>query len=397
MAVGSWSPGGTSASTPFGTGWAGAVQPNSGIVQGNTMGGSSSGGGGGSNPWGSQYVSSNPADAYGQVYAPVANEAFRLYQNNEGFNPFPTSTVHGQSANTQSALNTLGNATTSQGIYDAIGFAGQTASQGGLNDQQRMLLMNGINPVAMGEQQITTAPGYQEIYGRTQDGNPYFQQMLEGQLQGISDQIKRDSSGSGRYGSGAMYGRMGEQLGNVQAQTLYNQYNQDQQTGLAALQGQSNVEGANIANRVGAAQTGIGIYDQGIARALQASGMLPGLEQAKYMAPQMQLSAGQMQDQFNQSLLDSEVARHMDEHSAPWNRLQMLGNTTGAINMPGQNLSYMTGQGQLALNRDQFQSQQPSGIGQALGTVGAIGTIGNQLTGGALGDGIGNWLSGILG
>lgn len=390
MASYAWNPTGQ-------TGGSGGVQgrpwnptgQSSGIVQGSTASGGS-GGGSQSNPWGNSFVSSNPADAYGQIYSPVANEAFRLYSQNQGFNPYQGSTVAPMGEMTLSGVNALGSMQSNPAIQQAMSFSGDLAAQGGMNDQQRMMLANGIMPVATGQQKIGTGAGYEEVYGRTQNGNPFFQEMLEGQLQDQQDALNRQFSGSGRYGSGAHADTMMDRLGNIRASTLYNQYNQDQQNALAALQGQTNVEGANIANQVGAAQTGVGLYDQGISRALQASSMLPGLETASMIAPQARIGAGQMFDNQEQQRMDSNIARYLDEQAAPWNRLQQLGNVTGAVSMPGQNLSYLTGQGQLAL-------QQPSGVGQAIGTIGALGTVGNQLTGGALGEGIGSWLGGLFG
>lgn len=132
-----------------------------------------------------------------------------------------------------------------------------------------------------------------------QQGNPYFEDALRGQLDKTAAQTQSQFSGSGRYGSGANTDVLTNQLGNIRSNALSDQFNRDSQNMLAA-NGQIDTSNQN--------QLG-----------LQGNAMASNLA-----AQQAVVGAGQLQDQNAQQKLQSDYAKWQATDMQDWTRLGLL-------------------------------------------------------------------------
>ncbi|MDK4703900.1 tail fiber domain-containing protein [Rhizobium sp. CNPSo 4062] len=124
------------------------------------------------------------------------------------------------------------------------------------------------------------------------NGNPYFNQALQGQLDNTAAQVQSQFSGSGRYGSAANTNALTTQLGNIRSNALYNQYNQDTQNMLAANNAIDSANSTNYQNQLAGNQAVI--------------------------------SAGQLQDAAKQADLDAAQRKWTAEDNQGWTRLGLL-------------------------------------------------------------------------
>jgi hypothetical protein len=124
------------------------------------------------------------------------------------------------------------------------------------------------------------------------NGNPYFNSALQGQLDQTENQVQSSFSGAGRYGSGANTGVLTQQLGNVRASAMSDQFNRD----------------------TGNMLTANGQIDQ--ANSNQFQNRLAG-EQAV-------IGAGQLQDASHQADLDAKLQRFQARDNKDWTRLGLL-------------------------------------------------------------------------
>ncbi len=145
-------------------------------------------------------------------------------------------------------------------------------------------------------------PGYQQAADTASGAylggaNPYLDQLYSSGADDISNRLKSLYSGMGRYGSAPMEGELAQNLGNFRAQIYAHAYENERN------------------------------------RQLQAAGMLPGLDQARYQGADRLAGVGMVQDADRQAKRDSEVARFNFGQQAPMDALswynQIINGTAG--------------------------------------------------------------------
>lgn len=177
-------------------------------------------------------------------------------------------------------------------------------------------------------------------------GNPYFNEALQGQLDDTAAQVQSQFSGSGRYGSGANTAVLTKQLGNIRANAMYNQYNQDTANMLTA---NNLVDQANS-----------------------------NLYQNKLSGSQATIKAGQLQDAAKQADLDAALARFQATDNQDWIRLGLLqaaasgsagnyGTGVQTQRTSGNPLSVIGGIGSLATKSDRRLKENIEEVGEKNG------------------------------
>lgn len=127
-----------------------------------------------------------------------------------------------------------------------------------------------------------------------------------------------------------------------------------------------------------------GAYENAQGRAMQAAGMMPGLEQAAYLPFQMQSQVGAQQDALQAAQIDAEMKKYYEgEGQAAANFQPYLQAIMGLGGMGGQSST--------------TSPQQGTGLGPAImGGLGMYGTLaGAGLSGGM--SGLGGILAGLAG
>jgi hypothetical protein len=232
------------------------------------------------------------------LFEKSATEATSIYDSGKGGNVYQGDTTAGLGTTTQSGIS---------GLSSAVkGLPSQSSSGTNLLD------------MASGKY--------------LKEGNPYFNDALSGQLSQTADQVQSQFSGSGRYGSGANTNVLTQQLGNIRANALSDQFNRDSQNMLTA---NSSIDAANS-----------------------------NLFQNKLTGNQSVINAGKLQDAAKQADLDAALSKFQAEDNKDWTRLGLL--QAAAAGSAG---NYGTG------ITTQKQSTNPLSI---LGGVGSLATKGGS-------------------
>lgn len=192
------------------------------------------------------------------LFRSSASEAQRIYNSGSGGNVYQGETVAG-----------LGD-TTKQGI------AGVQSAAGSLP-------------------QTSAAQNYLTDYANgtyLKQGNPYFNDALQGQLDDTAAQVMSQFSGAGRYGSGANTGVLANKLGNIRSTALADQFSRDQANQLAAT---GQIDSANS-----------------------------NLFQNRLTGQQAVVNAGQLEDQARQAKLTADFTKWQSEDMRDWTRLGLL-------------------------------------------------------------------------
>lgn len=205
------------------------------------------------------------------LFEQSAREAQGLYNSGSGGNVYQGQTVADIGQNTQAGI---GNVMSGGADY------GNLLSQAG----RPTSASTNLSGMASGQNLMS---------------NPFFNDALQGQLDSTAAQVQSQFSGSGRYGSGANTGALTNSLGNIRANALSNQYNQDVGNMLTA---NSMIDGSNA---------------QSIASQL-------GVDQAQQGRAQAQIGAGQIQDQNQQAKLAADMAKFYETDMQDWTRLGLL-------------------------------------------------------------------------
>jgi hypothetical protein len=227
------------------------------------------------------------------LFSQSAREAQAAYASGKGGNVYQGDTTAGLGDTTQSGIS---------GIQSAVNsLPGQSSS--------------GTNLLDMAS-------------GRyLKEGNPYFNDALQGQLNQTADQVQSQFSGSGRYGSGANTGVLTQQLGNIRSNALSDQFNRDSQNMLTA---NGQIDSANS-----------------------------NLFQNKLTGAQSVVDAGKLQDAAKQADLDAALTKFQAEDNLPWTRIGLLqaaasgsagnyGSSVQKTSQPFNPLSALGGVGSLA-------------------------------------------------
>ncbi len=198
----------------------------------------------------------------------VLSQANSLYNTGAGFNPFPGSTVVPFSEQTQGAL----------GGIEGMARQGDTANLG-------------ATVADFGK----TASG-QYLGGR----NPYFEENLNKQSEGLATDVQRNVDLMGRRGSGYNVNEVAGAVGDFRNKALQDNYNSER------------------------------------GYQMQAAGMVPGLYQSQYAPAERLASVGaQFEDQSARQIQD-QVRLFEGQQQAPWTRLgNYAGLTSGAGSMGG--------------------------------------------------------------
>lgn len=191
------------------------------------------------------------------LFSKSASEAQKIYDSGKGGNVYQGDTVAGLGGTTQGGI---------QGVRDTVsGLPGSTSAA------------NNLSAMASGE---------------NLNGNPYFNDMLSNQLDKTAAKIQSQFSGSGRFGSGANTSVLGNELGGIATNAMYNQYNQDVQNMMGA---NSQIDSANS-----------------------------NLFQNKLAGNQAVVGAGQLEDANKQAQLTADFTKWQSEDMEPWTRLGLL-------------------------------------------------------------------------
>ncbi|TGQ24066.1 hypothetical protein EN828_10465 [Mesorhizobium sp. M2D.F.Ca.ET.185.01.1.1] len=226
------------------------------------------------------------------LFKQSASEAQNLYNAGVGGNTYQGSTVNPLSSTTLSGINQLATAGANT------------------NTAQTRPLFQGIGAASV-------APSYAEQNLQNmangsylQNGNPYFNSALQGQLDNTAAQVQSQFSGAGRYGSGADTNALTTQLGNIRSNALMNQFNNDTANMLSA---NSQLDSARNA---------------GLNRALTSTQDMANQDQQQYQnaltGANATMQAGQAIDTQGQKQLSDVINQFYANDNQPWNRLGLL-------------------------------------------------------------------------
>ncbi|WP_107341602.1 tail fiber domain-containing protein [Agrobacterium pusense] len=206
----------------------------------------------------STQTTENKPPAWAQpLFASSAAEAQKIYDSGAGGNVYQGQTVAGLGSTTQSGIS---------GVRNAVsGLPGTTSSA------------NNLSAMAS---------------GANLNGNPYFTENLNNQLDQTASLINSKMSGAGRYGSGANSAVLGRELGNIATSAFSDQYNRD----------------------VGNMLTANNMIDQSNSN----------LFQNRIAGNQAVINAGQIEDANNQAKLTADFTKWQSEDMQPWTRLGLL-------------------------------------------------------------------------
>lgn len=221
----------------------------------------------------SKSTQENKPPAWAQpMFEKSASDAMDLYNSGSGGNTWMGSTVAPLSDTTMSGVNQLAQ-------------AGANWNTAGDNPVGGSAAGSYLNDMASGK--------------NLREGNPFFNDALQGQLDDTAAQVQSQFSGAGRYGSGANTGVLTNKLGNIRASAMSDQFNRDSQNQITAtgmLDQQRNM--------------GLDRVQQNFQNRLAGAGAT--------------LQAGNILDTQGQAQLSDQVAKFYSADNQDWNRLGML-------------------------------------------------------------------------
>jgi len=192
------------------------------------------------------------------LFSQSASEAQKVYDSGKGGNVYQGQTVADLGATTQQGIS---------GIKDTVGgLPTSTSAQNNLTDYASGKYLS--------------------------EGNPYYKERLNNEINDSNALIQSQFSGSGRYGSGANTGVLAKNTNNMLLQGLENDYNRQQANQFAATQQIDN--------------SGSQLY------------------QNQMQGNQAVIGAGQLQDANNQAKLTADFTKWQSEDMQPWTRLGLL-------------------------------------------------------------------------
>ena len=206
---------------------------------------------------------------------PYLRDIFSQAQNQyrQGQEYFPGSTVVPYSPDTVQGMSGLREQFQNQpiGLDTATSAVTGIAGQGGQNNP----FMGKIE--AAGNRQNTAGNGVLNDFANTNQSNPYLDQMYNKAAEGTRDNVNSIFSQSGRYGSGAHQGVMGDTMNNLGTQIYGGAYENDANRRFGAAEALGSREAGDINRQFTSANSQAGLGQASNAQAMQASGMLPGL------------------------------------------------------------------------------------------------------------------------
>lgn len=201
----------------------------------------------------------------------IFSNAQSLYRNGSEY--YPGSTVVPFHGDTVAGL---------QGLRDQ--FQGDPI---GLNEASGTLTniaggQGGANPFmsqiqVAGNRSNDAGAGVLNDFASSNQSNPFLDGMFDRAAGKTRDNINAMFSKAGRYGSTAHQGQMGESIGDLAASMYGGAYESDANRRFGAAEALGSRQAGDISRQLGAAATGASLAQSGDAQAMQAAGMLPGL------------------------------------------------------------------------------------------------------------------------
>jgi hypothetical protein len=288
-------------------------------------------------------------------------DANRLYKKGVGFNAYPGATYAPLNAQQTRAAGQIENIAGDKRLSNAMTNTALGMIRGdGLSRDVRNN-MGPLKDIASGKLQITTGgdlqnlansfkgPSYAETYlkdtaeGKFLNANPYIDQVAANVARDISEANALRYQGAGRFGSNDMHEDIAESTGDAVNDLRFSNYtmernNMMQAPGLMdsgklqyggmrgnALGQLSEVQGANISNRAGAATGLLNQYQQGLDRQLAWGALTPTVDNMRYAGADRLMGVGDMYQANSQGQINANVAQYNTQQQAPWNRLNAYG------------------------------------------------------------------------
>ena len=323
---------------------------------------------------------SQPWDVSQPYLKQVLGGAQTAYQSGKGFEYNPGSTVVPFSGQTQSAMSGIEN-TANAG--NPLGTASNTQAlgilnSGGMSDWQKNALQ-GTYGVATGQNQINTGGQLQGLLD--QSSNPYYANAVDRQAGKLSDDIARQFSVGGRFGSDAMTGEIADQVGGFRNQALSDQWNQNIANQRGLLGDMTGVQGANIANMVGAGQGINQAGNQAASNVATFANMAPSIYQQQFAPYERLASVGAQNEDLATRTMQDQINRFNTNQQAPLNSLAAYNALIGGAGQLGGTIS------QSVPRPSPYQGILAGGLtgAQAGSSFGLPGILGGGLLGGVLG------------
>lgn len=272
-----------------------------------------------------------------------------LYNSGQGFGAYPGNTVVPFSGQTSQALSGI------EGMANAGNPLGQAAqgqtldvlNSGGMSDWQKQAL-GGAYDVAQGNNQINAVSGN---LGATAAGdylggrNPYFEQNLNTQSGQLADDINRSMDMMGRRASPAAGNAVAQGVGDFRNKAMQDNYNQERQLQMQAVNMLGQEQGSNIANQVNAGQGIFGAGNQAGQLAAQYAGLSPSVYEQQYQPMERLASVGAQNEDLATRQLQAQMDQYNINQQQPWNQLsaysalaggtgQLGGTSTGTVSTP---------------------------------------------------------------
>lgn len=261
------------------------------------------------------------------LFKASANDAMDLYKSGSGGNTYLGSTVAPLSGTTMQGVNQLAqagqgwNTAGTRPLYQQLGAASADDPT-----------VNKLNAVADQAGQPTSAAtnlqGYASGANLSGEGNPFYRQRLEGELDDTAAQLRSLHSGMGRSGSDFSVRQLTESLADKRIGALENDWNREQQNQFNAVgmidsanQGAMGLQG-NLLSSAGA------LRGAGLDRAKSSADAMAGLDQQNFenrlAGAGAALQAGGILDTQAQKQIQDEVAKFYALDNQDWSRLGLL-------------------------------------------------------------------------
>lgn len=230
---------------------------------------------------------------------------------------------------------------------------------GNIDNYLRQTLQGGNSVTAPNARGGQVLPNYQAMVGQM-TGNPQLDAMVNNAqtrtAQNFNEQVlpqiasgalANNAYGGSRQGiaEGLASSRLQQEMGDIAAGMYGQAYDAGQNRALQGAQTQAGLtQGVNLQNAANylqaagmnqqsqqfAAGAGMNMLQGGYGQALDAArlqgAMAPGMAQLGLLPAQNALQAGQIDQQYRQSVLDDDMARWMWNQNLPWQQLQQYQN-----------------------------------------------------------------------
>lgn len=321
---------------------------------------------------------STPPEWAGPLFKQAASIGGDLYNRGIGGNVYQGSAIAPLSETTMGGINRLAQAgqswdtSATRPLFAGIGSAAmdnpfvmaQTdqsafnpalASAGKISSEARRLfegMAGEQGPTAADKYLTSTADG-----SYLKEGNPYYRERLEGELDDTAARVRSSMSGMGRGNSAFSQHALADTLNEQRTAALENDWNRERghqitATGMIDAARNANTQNrlaaagqivgaqtneANILGNIGNWQTGYkagdldrgnAAYMGGLDTALRATGAMSDLDQRNFTnrltGANAEIEAGGILDRHSQNELNDEIAKFYGNDNAEWDKLNML-------------------------------------------------------------------------